>query len=420
MLRACFTCFVLTLSAFAQTPKDVRAVAKQGPNAIPTVAQYLNSASVDTRVEAVKQLIGLGGKEIIDPLIRATHDADAEVQIRATDGLVNFYLPGYIRQGLGSSVVRAGASIKAKFSDTNDQTIDTFVIVRPDVVVALGQLARGGSSLDSRANACRAIGILRGQSAVPDLIEALHTKDNRVMYESLIALQKIRDPEAGPRVAYLVRDLDDKVQGAAIETVGLLRAKDALPALRDIVKSPRNAKAERSALNAIALMPAPQDRPLFQQYLGSKDEKLRASAAEGLGRIGDAGDRPTLEKTWAGEDKMLPRLASAFGLVLDGDLDLGEDSPLRYLINTLNSSAFKDVAVAYLTEAARQPVVCHALYKPLEQGSRDEKIQLARILSYSGDESSIPYLEKVSRDQDSEAAQEGLRALRSLRARLKL
>jgi HEAT repeat protein len=127
--------------------------------------------------------------------------------------------------------------------------------VRPDVIAALGQLARGGSSLDVRANACRALGILRGQAAVPDLLDALHTKDNRTMYEALIALQKIRDPEAGPRVAYLVRDLDDKVQAAAIETVGLLRAKDALPALRDIVKSPRNNKAERSALNAIALMP---------------------------------------------------------------------------------------------------------------------------------------------------------------------
>src|SRR5277367_1575046 len=131
MLRAYFICFIVTISALAQTPKDVRAVAKQGPTAIPTVAQYLNSASVDTRVEAVKQLIALGGKDIIDPLIRATHDADAEVQIRATDGLVNYYLPGFVKQGLGSSVIRAGASIKARFSDTNDQTIDAFVIVRP-------------------------------------------------------------------------------------------------------------------------------------------------------------------------------------------------------------------------------------------------------------------------------------------------
>ena len=420
MSRALFSFFLLGATAFAQTPKDVRAIAKQGPQSIPTVAQYLNSTSVDTRVEAVKQLIALGGKDIIDPLIRGTRDNDPEVQIRATDGLVNYYMPGYVKQGLGSSIVRASASVKAKFSDTNDQVIDSFVIVRPEVVAALGQLARSGASLDARANACRALGILRGQAAIPDLIEALRTKDNRVMYESLVALQKIRDPEAGSRVAYLVRDLDDKVQSAAIETVGVLRARDALPALRDIVKHPRNTRAERSALNSIALMPDSQDRPLLRSYLNSKDDKLRAAAAEGLGRIGDPSDKADIQSAWKGEDKMLPRLAAAFGLVMDGDLGLTEEAPLRYLVNTLNSSAYKDVASAYLIEAARNPPVRNALYGPLDQGTRDEKIQLSRILAASGDEASVPYLEKMSRDQDSEVAQEGLRALRSLRARLKI
>src|SRR5271157_1598295 len=117
MLRAAVFLLLTALLSSAQTPKDVRAVAKQGQTAVPTVAGYLNSASVDTRIEAVKQLIALGGKDTIDPLIRATRDADAEVQIRATDGLVNFYLPGYVRQGIGSSLVRAGASVRAKFSD---------------------------------------------------------------------------------------------------------------------------------------------------------------------------------------------------------------------------------------------------------------------------------------------------------------
>jgi HEAT repeat protein len=233
-------------------------------------------------------------------------------------------------------------------------------------------------------------------------------------------MQKIRDPAAGPKVAYLVRDLDDRVQSAAIETVGLLRAKDALPALRDIVKSPRNGKAERSALNAIALMPDRQDRVLFTSYLSSKDDKLRAAAAEGLGRIADPADRPALEKMWKEEEKMLPRLGAAFGLVLDGNVSVAEEAPLRYLINTLNSASYREVAAGYLIEAARKPTVRNALYGPLDQGTRDEKIQLARILAASGDASSVPYLEKVSRDEDSEVAQEGLRALRSLRARLKV
>lgn len=408
-----FACF-----AFGQTPKDVRAVAKDGQVAVPKVAAYLNSANVDTRIEAVKQLIALGGKDIIDPLIRATRDADPEVQIRATDGLVNYYLPGYVRQGLGSTIIRVGGAIKDKFADNNDQIIDPFVIVRPDVIAALGQLARTGSTMDARANACRAIGILRGGAALPDLVDALRTKDSSVMYEALAAMQKIRDPQAGPKITYLLRDLDDRVQTTAIETAGLLRSTDALPTLRGIVADPRNSKAERAALSAIAMMPEAKDRDLFLRELGAKDEKLRTAAAEGLGRIGNPADRPTLEKEWNGEDKMLPRLGAAFALVLEGNLDLSEQAPLRYLINTLNQAAYHDVATAYLVEAARRKPVLAALYTQIDPGTRDEKIYLARVLSVSGDQASIPYLDKLSRDNDKDVAQEGLRAVRSLRARL--
>jgi hypothetical protein len=54
----------------------------------------------------------------------------------------------------------------------------------------------------------------------------------------------------------------------------------------------------------------------------------------------------------------------------------------------------------------------------MEVGTRDEKIYLSRVLSASGDSDSVPYLDKASHDTDNDVAQEGLRALRSLRARL--
>jgi HEAT repeat protein len=410
--------FLIPFACPGQTPKDVRAVAKQGQAAIPKVAEYLNSESADTRIEAVKQLTALGGKETIEPLIRGTRDADPEVQIRATDGLVNYYLPGYVRQGLGSTLVRAGASIKAKFNDANDQIIDPYVIVRPEAITALGQLARGGASMDARANACRATGILRGRAALPDLVDALRSKDNGVMYESLIAMQKIRDPEAGPKITYLLRDLDDRVQMTAIETVGVLRSTDALPTLRSLAGNPRNGKIQRAAMAAIAMMPEMRDRDLFLRELNSKDEKLRAPSAEGLGRIGDRADEPALEKSWQDEEKMSPRLAAAFALVMEDKLELSEESPFRYLINTLNSASNHEVAYAYLAEAARRKPVLEALYKPLDEGTRDEKIYLSRVLAVSGDQASVPYLDKISRDNEKDVAQEGLRALRSLRARL--
>jgi hypothetical protein len=54
----------------------------------------------------------------------------------------------------------------------------------------------------------------------------------------------------------------------------------------------------------------------------------------------------------------------------------------------------------------------------MEQGTKDEKMALAQIIAQTGDKDAEPHLEKVSRDLDKQVAEEGLRALRNLRARM--
>jgi len=287
-------------------------------------------------------------------------------------------------------------------------------MVRPEVIAALGKLARGGASMEVRANAARALGVLRGQAALPDLLEAIRTKDTDVIYESLVALQKIRDQSAATRITFLLRDLNPKVQVAAIETTGLLQNKEAIPDLVDALNRARDAKVRRAALTAIAMLPAETSRSLYAQYLRDKDEKMRSAAAEGYARLRNPADLPMLEKTWQDEGKTPARLALAFALVMLGKSEVSEFSPLQNLINTLSSASYRDVAYAYLVEAARDTRVRQALYPPLENGTKEEKISLARVLARSGDKESISHLEKLSNDADTGVAQEGLRALRTL------
>ena len=120
-----------------QRAKIVRELSKGGSDSIPKIEPYLSDPVLDVRLEAVKAIAYIGTQRSLDPLIKATNDNDAEIQIRATDGLVNFYLPGYASSGLGASFRRIGTSIKSKFTDTNDQVIDAFIQVRPEVVRAL-------------------------------------------------------------------------------------------------------------------------------------------------------------------------------------------------------------------------------------------------------------------------------------------
>ena len=166
------------------------------------------------------------------------------------------------------------------------------------------------------------MGILRGKAAVPDLVDAAHSKNTDVIYESLIALQKIRDESAGPQISFLLHDLDSKVQIAAIETTGLLRNRRRCPTWSDVLNRSKDAKVRRAALTALAMLPDEKSRPIYAQYLNDKDDKMRAAAAEGFARLRNPADSAMLEKAWKDEGKTAPRLSLAFALVMlgqDGD-----------------------------------------------------------------------------------------------------
>src|SRR5262245_5960453 len=128
-ISAIFVLFALQVAAQTVRPKDVRDAAKGGANSFPKLQEFLKNSDLEVRLEAVKAIAEIGGPRSIDPLLEATRDGDAEVQIRATDALVNFYLPGYWRSGLGMTLRRVGNTVRARFSDTNDQVIDAYVTV---------------------------------------------------------------------------------------------------------------------------------------------------------------------------------------------------------------------------------------------------------------------------------------------------
>src|SRR6185436_11911968 len=110
-------CLLLCAAALAaQTrPKDVREAAKPGSSALPKLQEFLKDPSTEVRVEAVKQIVEIGTQRSLDPLVVATQDNDPEVQIRATDGLVNFYVPGYVATG----VARFIAAVRGRFDREN-------------------------------------------------------------------------------------------------------------------------------------------------------------------------------------------------------------------------------------------------------------------------------------------------------------
>lgn len=402
-----------------QRIQRIRDLGKKNSQAIPALAEYLSDPNRNIRIEAVKAIVKIDTAVSLDPLSKATHDNDAEVQIRATDGIVNFYLPGYVAKGsLTGPLTRGVRQVKAFFSSRNDQIIDPDVEVRPEVGTALGDLIRGGTSIDSRSNAARAAGILRAQPAVPGLIDALRSKNSELIFESLVALQKIHDPSAGPHVSFLARDLDDRVQATAFETIGILRSQSSAGDVRAALSEARNLRIRRAALECLAMLGIATDRPTFQQYVNDRDVELRVAALEGLGRIREPEDYPTLEQAYNEKDAD-PKihLAAAFALVSEGKLDTSDFSPLQYLVENLGQRNQQSIAEAYLTELCRQADVRKALFSLITEANKDQKLGLCAALSASHSEDVVPVLNTLSKDIDPDVSVAAAKGLKTIQGR---
>ncbi|MGA8030036.1 MAG: HEAT repeat domain-containing protein [Bryobacteraceae bacterium] len=399
-----------------QRVQRIRELGKKDAQAIPALAQYLSDSNRDIRVEAVKAIVKIDTSSSLDPLVRATHDNDPEVQIRATDGVTNFYLPGYVAKGgLTGSLTRGVRQVKTFFASRNDQTIDPGVTIRSDVAQALADEVRGGASLDARANAARAAGILRDQPAVPALVEALRSKDNQLIFESLVALQKIDDPSAGPGATLLAHDLDDRIQATDLETLGVLRSLSSAPDIRSALANARNIKIRRAALEALAMLGIPGDRPIFQQYSKDSDADLRTAALEGLGRIREPEDTPAMDEAFNEKDAdWKVHLAAAFALVDEGKVDTSDFSPLQYLFENLDAKNHSGAASAYLSELARREDVLQALFPLAAQATKDQKIELCAVFSGSRNADAIPVLNTLAKDIDPDVSLAASRALTSL------
>lgn len=423
------TCGLLACGLLAAQTEDkfdakqriarIHDLGKRDKSAIPALSQYLQDSDRSIRVEAVKAIVKIGTEESLSPLATATRDHDPEVQILATDGLTNYYLPGYVvKGGLTSSLSRGMRQMKSFFSSRNDQIIDADVKIRPDVGEALANEISGGGSTDARSNAALAAGILRDEAAVPALEQVLHAKDSQLIFESLVALQKIHDLSAGPAAASAAHDLDDRVQATALETVGVLHSVQSAPDVRTALANARNIRIRRAALEALAMLAVPTDRSTFQQYLGEQDAELRASALEGLGRIREPEDYPAIQDAYNEKDADWKiHLAAAFALVNEGKVDTSEFSPLLYLVENLDLKGHANAASAYLDELARRENVRAALFPLVATASKDQKIALCSIFAHSRSDDVIQELNTLAKDIDPDVALAASKALRIAQSR---
>ena len=397
----------------------IRELGKRDASALADLAPYLRDSDREVRLEAVKAVVRIDTMASLDALVEAARDRDPEIRIRATDGIVNTYLPGYVKSNsLSGNFTNGFRHIKDFFSSRNNQVVDADVVIRADAAKALADQINDGFSFDARSNAALAAGILRARPAVPALVKGLKSKENDMIFECLVALQKIKEPSAGPAVSFLARDLDERIQITALETIGILRSLDSAPDVRAAVKGGRNLKTRRAALEALAMLGIPGDRTTFQQNAQSGDAEMRAAALEGLGRIREPEDFRLLKAAYNEPNAdWRVHLAAAFALANQGKVDTEQFSPLPYLVENLNNSSRAETASAYLEELTRHEEARASMIKLLPEATKDQKLKLCAVFGASRSEDLLPALNKLSKGEDPDVAFAASKAIRILLAR---
>lgn len=377
------------------------------------LAPLLQDESEDVRAAAVTALIKLRLIDAQPLLVDATADLSPRVQALAVDGLVDFFVPEYVQFGRLASIKGFADGLKRRFSKPTPLIVPSYVSPNPEVILAIGEVARTGRSSDTRANAARAIGILRGHQALDALLEGVRSKQSTIIRESIVAMKKLADPSVGPDIVFLLRDPDPSVREAVIQTVGQLQTQEAVPTLAQLVEEDQRQDLRVEALVALAKIPENGQRRLFLRHLASKSKGFRAAAAEGLGRLGEGDDLELVKSHLSSEQSLPVRLSLAFAAVTMGDL-----TAIEVLVGGLNSTAHRMEARPFLIETSRNPEVLERLYLPLRSGSAPQRRHLAHVVAVSGTEESVFYLQGLTQDSNDDVAAAAIEALRILRSRL--
>lgn len=261
---------------------------------------------------------------LVAPLGDAVKEADAETRWRAA------YALGRIGDRRGGSalepllddkdpVVRSMAARAA--GDVGDSAAaprlarllaDPAWRVRVNAAVALGTLkAPAGApalraalrdpSAHVRWQSAIALGAIRDTAATAALTAALQDSASGVVQGAAIALLQTRGEEAVPVIAPALDLLPPFLASGLIDALGDLTGSASLEILLDRVRDASDPAQAAGAASALSRRAAERRVaiPALRAVLGSKDFTVVASAAEGLGALGDSTSTPELARLLA-------------------------------------------------------------------------------------------------------------------------
>src|SRR6185369_15122357 len=173
------------------------------------------------------------------------------------------------------------------FSDEYERaSVAAHLSVDPSVIEALARRLRDEDK-DAREAAALALGILDGRAAVKDLVGALQDPDADVRGAAVISIGKVGSAADGRALIPLLSDESVDVRNRVLQALGVLRVKEAGPALREMYEQNRRKELGVKVLSCLSRTGDPAQADLFLELVQDPDLERRRLAVEGLGRVSD-------------------------------------------------------------------------------------------------------------------------------------
>jgi HEAT repeat protein len=430
-----------------------------GDESVETLLAYLKSPNAATRRDAAHRLgerrvryqlvaeaLAAAARKDEDPQVRAqaieslgkikefavladmlkvlANDPSDEVRLSAVKALVMLYTEHDIDFITNR---REGWNWLNPFLDTSDhEIIEPYILVEPSIIHSIGEAARSDQERSVRIAAIRALGVLRGRDAIPQLADALNA-DREVRIDVLRTFIKIGDQTAGPHLVRFFKDSDQKVRTQAMVAAGLLKYRPAVEPLLSIYqlgperkstleKVARKIKGrfeylpprDEAALWALALIGDERGEKVFVENMNSKDADRRQYAFEGLARIADPKYSDQISRLVLSETNDDVKLAQYWALY-----KMGNRAYLEQVVRKLDSDKRKQ-AFDYLLEA-NNPA---DLYPYINSSNKAVRLEVIEVLGRIGDMTTVRELRPVVQASGAKTADVATLAIKRIEWRM--
>ena len=258
----------------------------------PRVREAILAALADkhpaVRKAAVSALIAASDPETLGPLVKhfgtekdiptradLVHAVASLKTPKATD-----FLRTVLHNGDNPERLRIEAIAGLEKSKTGDATASLIAAAAPAEPVAV------------QLRALEALGTTKATQARKVCETSLKSVEPSVRKTAAGTLAKLGDPAAALLLEPLLKDKEASVRTTAIQALGILKAKDAVPAL---VQATGDNSTQFEAIAALAQMPDKRALSAYLTGLASKNAELRKACREAIATLRDA-VTPTLEQ----------------------------------------------------------------------------------------------------------------------------